>query len=349
MSQHRVLRGDALSILRRLPSGIADCCVTSPPYWGLRDYGVSGQLGLESTPAEYVDRLVSVFREVRRVLKPGRTLWLVLGDTYFTAGGRCENPGGDAHDGHPRGLPPNRASSVAGLKPKDLAGIPWRVALTLQQDGWWLRNAVTWAKPNGLPTSVKDRFSCRHEYVFLFANAERYHFDLDAVREPFAASTFRRALQSGVLHQAGGPKQRDLDAARPEWRRGQRSSREIVKSVARRLKTAEGDTGGGARLPPEPGERGAFHPLGKNPGDVWSIPTAPSRLPHFASFPPALVRKPILAGCPQGGLVLDPFCGVGTTLLVAKELGRRSLGIDLHPKYVAIARKRLAEGGRRAA
>ena len=327
--------------------------MTSPPYWGLRDYGIAGQLGLEPTPAEYVSQLVAVFREVRRVLKPGRTLWLVLGDTYYTAGGRCSSPGGDSHDGHPRGLPPNRAPSVEGLKPKDLAGIPWRVALALQEDGWWLRNCVTWNKPNGLPTSVKDRFSCRHEYVFLLANAERYHFDLDAIREPLAASTILRATQPRVLSQSGGPKQRSLSTQLPVDRReSRRPQREIIKGIARdlaRAKTARGDTGAGSRLPPEPGEPGAFHPLGKNPGDVWSIPTVPSRLPHFASFPPALVRRPILAGCPPGGLVLDPFCGVGTTLLEAQRLGRQSLGIDLHPKYVTIARRRLAEGGWRAA
>ena len=349
----RVLRGDALSVLRSLPAGIADCCVTSPPYWGLRDYGVPGQLGLEPTPDKYVANLVAAFREVRRVLRPGSTLWLVLGDTYYTAGGRCESPGGDAHEGHPRGLPPNRAPAVLGLKPKDLVGIPWRVAFALQADGWWLRNAITWSKPNGFPTSIKDRFACRHEYVFLLANAARYSFDLDAIREPLAASSIRRLEQARAQEQTGGPKQVQFaEALPPERQRNPpRNARLVVRDMARRYaraKTAGGDTGWGARLPPEPGEPGAFHPLGKNPGDVWSIATVPSRLPHFASFPPALVRKPILAGSRPGGMVLDPFCGVGTTLIEARRLGRRALGIDLHPEYVAIARRRLREASRAA-
>ena len=410
-----VLRGDALATLRALPAGIADCCVTSPPYWGLRRYGTKpqvwdsewkcehawaaprvvtkggigqnrglrnppdsavrrardveaqrldqgrvcrrcgawrGELGLEPTPERYVSHLVQVFREVRRVLKPGSTLWLVLGDTYYAAGGACESPGGGVHEGHPRGHPPSRLPNAAGLKPKDLVGIPWRVAFALQADGWWLRSACVWAKTNGLPSSVRDRFACKHEHVFLLANAARYHFDLDAIREPFAPGTYRRVEQENVLRQPGGPKQREFWRAVPAGRRQERSPREIVKSVARslaRAKTAAGDGGPGARLPPEPGEPRAFHPLGKNPGDVWVLPTAPSRLPHFATFPPALVRRCILAGCPPGGLVLDPFVGVGTTLLVAQQLGRSGLGIDLHPRYVAIARKRLAEGGRRAA
>lgn len=335
-----VLRGDALAVLKTLAAEFADCCVTSPPYLGLRDYGVPGQYGLERTVEEYVAKLVAVFREVRRVLNPGSTLWLVLGDTYYSAAGPCRNPGGDAHEGNPRGLPPQRARSASLLKPKNLMGVPWRVAFALQADGWWLRNAIVWAKPNGLPTSVRDRFAAKHEYVFLLANGPRYRFDLDAVREPFAEATLRRVAQPNLMSQQGSPKQQRLAAALPAHRRGQRSPREIVKSL--RAKTALGDTGRGARLPPEPGERGALHPHGKNPGDVWSIPTVPTRLPHFATFPPALARRCILAGAPPGGRVLDPFAGVGTTLLAAKEIGRSAIGIDLQPRYVRIARARLA-------
>lgn len=311
----RVMTGDALATLQTLPDHIADVCVTSPPYWSLRDYGVAGQLGLEPTPDKYVHALVSVFREVRRVLKPGRTLWLVLGDTYYSGAGRCWTPGGKAEAHHPRGLPPNRRPHVPGLKPKDLVGIPWRVALALQADGWWLRNAVVWHKTNAPPSSITDRLSCRYEMVFLLANAERYQFNLDAVREPYTTSTLRRMA--------------------------------TANRAVRRLTASRADAGRlGVRLPPQPELRPFLHGSGKNPGDVWSISHPSSRADHHAIFPEDLARRAILAGSAEDDLVLDPFCGTGTSLVVAKTLGRRCIGIDLHPRFVKLARRRLSEVSR---
>ena len=417
-----VIEGDCLDRLRGLPAGYFQTCVTSPPYWGLRDYGVAGQIGLESTPEEYVERLVAVFREVRRVLRADGTLWLNLGDCYATGAGKVRNhPGGGKQGERWKGpaTQPNRMP-LPRLKPKDLVGIPWRVALTLQADGWYLRNATIWAKPNGLPTSVRDRLACKHEYVFLLAKSRHYFFDLDAIREPFAPSTIRRARQRNVFTQPGGRKQQELAAAIPPAKRSSiRSHREIIRSVAKQLarhKTLHDDTGSSGRLPPEPGEPNAFHPLGRNPGDVWTIPTQPFKKAHFAVFPPKLVEPCIKAGtsrkgaCPKCGspwervverefhpqadvskergfrdaagqkpmdvsngwqgfprgtteattkgwrpscscdagdsvpqTVLDPFCGAGTTGLVALRHGRRFIGIELNPEYVRLAHERIHE------
>lgn len=306
-----IIEGDALTVLRELPDAVVDTCITSPPYWSLRDYGVDGQLGLEPTPEEYVQNLVLVFREVRRILKPGRTLWLVLGDTYFSGAGFCNSPGGRAGRHHLRGLPSNRRPHVPGLKQKDLVGIPWRVALALQADGWWLRNAIVWQKPNSMPLSIKDRLACTHETVFLLANAARYQFDLDAIREPYQPSTLRRMV--------------------------------FAKKVAPTTPTLQDRGRLGVRRPPPPSQRTRLHPLGKNPGDVWSIAHTSSRSGHHAVFPEDLARRAILAGSRKGDLILDPFCGTGTTLLVAKQLGRRHLGIELHPAFARLARRRLRD------
>jgi len=292
-----VLQGDARQVLQRLPDGTVDVCVTSPPYWSLRDYHLPSQIGLEPTPDEYVEQLVKVFREVRRVLKPGRTLWLNLGDTYYSGKGRCDEPGGNARSHHPRGLPPNRRPGIPGLKPKDLVGIPWRVALALQKDGWVLRNAVIWHKSNAMPTSIQDRLANRYEFVFVLANSPQYKFNLDAIREHYSPSTLERV--SCALRRETEPRQ-------------ERRSRALEPH----------------RLP-EPGCATVLHALGKNPGDVWSIAHASSRSDHHATFPAALAERAIKAGSDEGDLVLDPFCGSGTTLKVAEQLGRRSVGIDL--------------------
>jgi len=257
----RVVTGDALTILARMPSAIADVCITSPPYWSLRDYGMPGQLGLEPTPETYVQRLVLVCREIKRVLKPGRTLWLVLGDTYYSGAGPCQRAGGRAAPHHPRGLPPHRRPHMPGLKPKDLVGIPWRVALALQADGWWLRNAIVWHKTNATPSSITDRLSCRYETVFLLANAARYQFDVDAIREPYQLSTVQR-MRSALK---GFP---PTASRRDEGRLG-------------------------VRLPPQPEQRPKLHPLGKNPGDVWSIGQAlGSGYPCQSSVPHSTVWDP---------------------------------------------------------
>jgi site-specific DNA-methyltransferase (cytosine-N4-specific) len=284
--------GDALATLQHLPDESVNCVVTSPPYYGLRDYGEPGQYGLEPTPAEYVETLLMVFAEMWRVIATDGTLWLNLGDSYASG-----SSGSRSHPGYLTGRP-NAVTTPQGFgakpgRPKDLLGIPWRVAFALQNDGWILRNAIIWDKPNAMPESVKDRCSTTYETVFLFARSHWYFFDLDAIREPLAYPP----------NVAGGH-------------------------------NAYGATGG----------HGEFA-KGRNPGDVWTMPTQPFPEAHFAVMPPALAERCIVAGCPTGGTVLDPFCGSGTTGMVALKHGRRFVGIDLSARYLDLAlRTRLRQG-----
>jgi len=328
MREFRILEGDVLARLREIESGSVRCCVTSPPYWGLRDYGVDGQLGLERTPEEYVAALVAVFREVRRVLRDDGTLWLNLGDSYAGSLGAQSRGGppsdsstlrGNGHVGggpkikslsatqiaaHPKGQ--THTGSLArtpGLKPKDLVGIPWRVAFALQADGWWLRSDIIWAKPNPMPESVRDRPTKAHEYLFLLAKAERYFYDAESTKEP--------ATDRGRINGRDG---RDEPcAARPPG------------SSPRTL----------ARLD--------YRELGRNRRSVWTIATQPFSGAHFAVMPEALVDPCILAGSAQGDLVLDPFAGSGTVGVVALRHGRRFVGIELNPTYASMARDRIRD------
>jgi site-specific DNA-methyltransferase (adenine-specific) len=290
----KVVCGDAIESLGGLPAEFVQCCVTSPPYYGLRDYGVSGQIGLEPTPDEYVARLVAVFREVRRVLRPDGTLWLNLGDSYAgsaNSGGRNRNDGG----------PPVRVAGLPALagKPKDLLGIPWMVAFALRADGWYLRQDIIWAKPNPMPESARDRCTKAHEYVFLLSKSPRYHYDAEAVRRPLSQvgrEQLRKFQQSGV-------------------REGVRAKACIPGQTVHK-----GGVSGVGR-----GSRGAaMNPNGANLRSVWTITPKPYRGAHFAVMPPELVRRCVLAGCPVGGVVLDPFLGSGTVAAVALENGRRS-------------------------
>jgi DNA modification methylase len=336
--------GDALSVLRTLPDGSVQCVVTSPTYFNLRDYDVAGQLGLEARPdclgwatgapcgECYVCRMLGVFREVRRVLRRDGTLFLNMGDSYATHGG--DRVGHLGRSGLQGGLATHEAGAMArrisgaGLKAKDLIGMPWRLALAMQADGWWLRSDVVWHKPNPMPSSVKDRPTVSHEYVFLLTKSGRYHYDHEAVK---------------VL--TAGP----ADAPRNRWDTkthlipGQKPQ----KRKSRHKVPGGWDTG--------PGAHGAFHREGRGDPEyretpdastrsmrsVWTIPTCPFPEAHFATFPPALARTCILAGCPVGGTVLDPFCGSGTTGLVARQLGREFVGIELNPKYIRMAVDRI--------
>ena len=390
----RIMHGDCMDVLPTLPAGSVNCCVTSPPYWGLRDYGIPGLIwakpadgahgdaegaektcghdwgdvvkrnrggpqgktgqrstrdtsaqdavasvptgafcrrcgawrgvfGMEPTPELYVAHAVAVFREVRRVLRDDGSLWINLGDSYATGAGAVgECPGGGEQGkwwkGERSGYPgkhgyrvgpmtqPNRMP-IAGLKPKDLCGIPWRVALALQEDGWFLRCDIIWHKPNPMPESVTDRPTKAHEYVFLLAKAERYYYDADAIAEP---AIYGEPLRCGKM-------------------------RESVNRL--------GFSGKTNALP----GREAFRAITevRNKRSVWTIPTRPFSGAHFAVFPPDLVRPCILAGCPMGGTVLDPFGGSGTVGLVAEEEGRNSILCELNPAYVAMARRRTAQGG----
>lgn len=379
MSHHRVVFGDALDVLRGLPAETVDCVFTSPPYWGLRDYQADGQIGLEPTPEEYVARLVAVFAEVRRVLRPWGTVALNLGDSYASSPGNASGrfrPGAGRADGqvdergqrNRNGTPPTH-----GLKPKDLVGIPWRVAFALQADGWWLRNDVIWVKSNAMPESVRDRFASRYEHVFLLAKRRRYWFDLDAVRVPMSEHS-EVAYPNGPGGQA--------------WRKG-----------------VPGQT-------PQSGLGNLVcHPLGRNPGDVVTTSTQPTPYAHFATFPVALVLRFLPAMCPprvcsdcgepwehrvehvdirdhplrmnrnvaaqqfsandneyhdggtlgkvatvrdlgyfpacacrpdyHPGTVLDPFLGSGTVTEAARRLGLNSIGIELNRDYEAVIRQRL--------
>jgi len=307
----RIIQGDCLDVLKTLADQSVHCCVTSPPYWGLRDYGVEGQLGLESTPAEYVEKMVAVFREVRRVLRDDGTLWLNLGDSYANTGGASSAWSTATEQAKKRvGNADLPKKELGGLKPKDLVGIPWRVAFALQADGWYLRQDIIWAKPNPMPESVRDRCTKAHEYIFLLSKSDRYHFDADAIAEP--------AVKAGlVLHGEGtGAKDRE----------------NVTDTNDRRTRI-----GLSQKTEPQPETR--------NKRSVWTVATQTFKEAHFATFPPALIEPCILAGCPVGGTVLDPFGGAGTTGLVADRLQRSAILIELNPEYAAMAEKRIHADG----
>jgi DNA modification methylase len=302
-----IICGDALSELKKLPDEFVDCCITSPPYWGLRDYGVPCQLGLEKTPEEYVAKMVEVFREVRRVLKKEGVVFLNLGDSYAGSG-----KGGQSDEKRSENWQPeyaNKGNVPGGLKQKDLVGIPWRVAFALQADGWYLRQDIIWHKPNPMPESVTDRCTKSHEYIFLLAKSQKYYFDNEAIKE------------RGVMESAGSS-QRDTRETH-----GTGGGNTDINKAKERMKKELAKNGYVMR----------------NRRSVWTITTKPFKEAHFATFPEDLIVPMVLAGCPKKGLVLDPFMGAGTTALVAKKLRRNYLGIELNPAYIKIANKRLAQ------
>jgi len=310
---NKILLGNAPDVLMELPDKSIHCCVTSPPYWGLRDYGVEGQLGLEKTPEEYVQKMVDLFREVRRVLRDDGTLWLNLGDTYAAGGlgpgsGKQTTNYGSCNGSH---IEKTRLAPM-GLKPKDLVGIPWRVAFALQSDGWYLRSDIIWHKPNPMPESVTDRPTKSHEYIFLMSKSERYYYDAESIMEK--SNYVWNSAKSTLA--ANGIKNVQLNKT------GQR-------------RTAGADT---------------FHRdedrTGRNKRTVWSVATQSFSEAHFATFPPNLIKPCILAGCPEGGIVLDPFMGAGTTAVVCANLGRNYIGIELNPEYVHIANERIKQATR---
>jgi DNA modification methylase len=358
-----IVGGDAMAVLRQWPDEFVQCIVTSPPYWGLRDYGtakweggdaecdhrppddagqttkptagqrehagrfsgpncrkcgairIDAQLGLEKSPEEYVAKIVEVSREWRRVLRPDGTLWLNMGDSYVgswgNSGSRPEIDGKTQDQREksteylPRGgwddrrdVPPNQ--KVSGLKPKDLCGIPWRVALALQADGWWLRSDIIWSKPNPMPESVRDRPTKSHEYVFLMSKSEKYYYDADAIKEPATDCKPRPAKSDRWIDQRGhDTKSGFIDGTEAYFERNKR--------------------------------------------DVWTVATSPFPEAHFATFPPDLIKPMVLAGSRPGDIVLDPFMGSGTVALVAKELNRKYLGIELNPEYIRMAERRLRQ------
>lgn len=302
---YEIYQGDCLEVLRTLPDESIHCCVTSPPYWGLRDYGCDGQIGLEKTPEEYVSKMVEVFREVKRVLRDDGTLWLNLGDSYNGSGGA----GGDySKGGLKEGQPKYPGRKVATLKPKDLVGIPWMVAFALRADGWYLRQDIIWHKPNPMPESVKDRCTKAHEYIFLLTKSAQYYYDNEAIKEKAVSGTDVGILRSKKQATCNHPS--------------------ILK---RQKEDIDSRTAGDGN---------------RNKRSVWTITTKPFKEAHFAVFPPELPEICIKAGCPEGGTVLDPFAGAGTTLYVAEQLGRNSIGIELNPDYCDIIRRRMNNLGR---
>jgi DNA modification methylase len=300
-----IRHGDCREILRTLPDESVHCVVTSPPYFGLRDYGTAGQLGQEETPGAFVAEMVAVFREVRRVLRKDGTLWLNLGDSYANlnraSGGKSEMLTQTRQNTREvQGfIKANAATIPPGLKPKDLIGIPWRVAFALQADGWWLRQDIIWHKPNPMPESVRDRCTKAHEYLFLLTKSERYWYDAAAIKE-----------ENSPTSQMGG---RFGDLKKTDW----------VGNGHSGLKIADNTWDG------------------RNRRSVWTITTQPFPEAHFATFPPELPELCIKAGCPVGGTVLDPFAGAGTTGLVADRLGRDAILIELNPDYSGMAHQRI--------
>ena len=302
---NRIIVGDCIESMNEMESGSVNCCVTSPPYYGLRDYGVDGQIGLEGTPDEYIAKMVDVFREVRRVLRDDGTLWLNLGDSYASSTKGTGGPTPKQKSNHGSFYDSRRFSH--DVKNKDLLGIPWRVAFALRADGWYLRQDIIWRKPNPMPESVTDRCTKAHEYMFLLSKSAKYYFDHEAISEP--------AKTAGDIGGFTG-----------------------YQSTAANVKPS------GNQIP----ERGKSYvrPDTRNKRSVWTVTTKPYKGAHFATFPPDLIEPCILAGCPVGGVVLDPFGGSGTTGMVAWKHGRDYILIELNPKYAELAGDRVGLSGR---
>lgn len=308
---NKIYNMDCLEGLKLLDDNSIDCCVTSPPYWGLRDYGVEKQLGLEDTPEEYVENMVKVFREVKRVLKEDGTLWLNLGDSYAGGGNNRGNnspmSNKQASNKGATGQCSSHAKNIRkieGIKRKELIGIPWMVAFALRADGWYLRQDIIWHKPNPMPESVKDRCTKAHEYIFLLAKSAQYYYDNKAIRE-----TAKNANKTISLGEKSFSK-RQAKGVGVEPSGNGKSDNYTVKEY-------------------------------RNKRSVWTVATKPFKGAHFAVFPPALIEPCILAGCREGGIVLDPFMGSGTTGLVAKQQNKNYIGFEMNSDYCDIANKRI--------
>lgn len=313
MKKDVIINRDCLAALRELPDNCINCCVTSPPYYALRDYGVEGQIGREETPSLYISRLTEIFREVHRVLTPDGTFWLNIADTYCGK----SNQGESLDPKYPNSRTGQTVAlnhTVEGCKSKDMVGIPWMLAFALRDDGWYLRSDVIWYKANPMPESVKDRPSRCYEHIFLLTKSKRYYYNAEAIAEPVKDCTVRR-LKGGR-----GEHTKHTSAPIP----GQLTIQGINQPRSAGTYTD------------------ADISLTRNKRDVWEINTVPFKGGHFAAFPPKLAETCILAGCPDGGVVLDPFFGSGTTGYAAKHLGRYYIGIELNPAYCDIAKQRIS-------
>jgi DNA modification methylase len=376
----QILLGDCRDVLRTLPADSVHCVVCSPPYWGLRSYIAEGdplksfEIGLEPTYGEYIDKIVAVFREVRRVLRPDGTLWLNLGDSYATGTAGARKPTATGKHGYWENPAILIDGAAEGLKPKDLVGIPWRVAFALQADGWWLRQDIIWLKPNPMPESVTDRCTKAHEYLFLLSKSERYYYDQDAILEACSPNTHAR-LSQDVQAQIGSDRVpgktngnmkavlRKQDSTNASFVPGASEHKGLHRAGTSRSgrESWKGSSFDGPRdlaVRPDTGRKRApagsgiknndsfaaatcMPVLKRNKRSVWSVVTQPFSEAHFATFPPALIEPCILAGCPEGGTCLDPFGGAGTTGLVADRLKRNAILIELNEAYALMAKRRI--------
>ena len=326
IEKNTIINGNSLEVLKSLPDNSIDCCVTSPPYYALRDYGCDGQIGLEETPEKYIESLCDVFSEVRRVLTPEGTLWLNIGDSYN--GNKVGNTEvvknkkvSESNDFHKK--------LWGGAKPKDLIGIPWMLAFALRSQGWYLRQDIIWHKPNPMPESVTDRCTKSHEYIFLMSKSQKYYFDYEAIQEPCA--------DQSRTNYACGNRTNGINKDRNDNDFGERS-----KNWKPRTKNCQydGQKPNSFHLSRENGEPDKEYYV-RNKRDVWSVNVKPCSEAHFATYPFELIKPCILAGCPENGIALDPLMGSGTTAIVARSLNRNYLGVELNPEYIKIAHKRL--------
>ena len=331
IEKNTIINGNSLEVLKSLPDNSIDCCVTSPPYYALRDYGCDGQIGLEETPEKYIESLCDVFSEVRRVLTPEGTLWLNIGDSYN--GNKVGNTEvvknkkvSESNDFHKK--------LWSGAKPKDLIGIPWMLAFALRSQGWYLRQDIIWHKPNPMPESVTDRCTKSHEYIFLLSKSQRYYFDYEAIQEEATGYDGRKDTMMK------GSKKYDTQIMPNQ------SVQSMAKNGHERWKFKskncqyDGQRPNSMHLAREAGMSDEVYPV-RNKRDVWQVNTKPCKEAHFATYPFELIKPCILAGCPENGIVLDPFMGSGTTAIVARSLNRNYLGVELNPEYIKIAHKRL--------
>ena len=299
---NKIITGNAFDALKELPDCIADCCITSPPYFGLRNYGVNGQLGLENSVEAYINRLTDIFREVRRVLKSDGTLWLNIGDSYATSNYEYSNC--------------NR---------KDLIGVPWLLAFALRNDGWYLRQDIIWEKPNAMPESVKDRCTKSHEYIFLSSKKSKYYFDYEAIKE--LAVGFNNIMPAGSKGTLKPNSRLRKGNSRTFRGGGAYTKGQSFNNSAEITRESHGNNENMTGL--------------RNKRSVWAVATQGYKEAHFATFPEKLIEPCVLAGSKEGGIVLDPFLGSGTTAVVAKKHNRGFIGIELNPKYAEMAKRRL--------
>jgi DNA modification methylase len=355
----QILLGDVFARLEELPDNSVDCIITSPPYWGLRDYGVEGQLGMEPTLGEHIEMMVRVFRELRRVLKPEGVVFLNYGDCYATTPNGRAAADVKALKSDDRAFQDKPFSTIQGsLKRKDLCMVPNRLAIALQDDGWWVRSEIIWAKPNPMPDSAgRYRPSTAHEKIFMLTKSANSYYDAEAVRMPSAASSIDRLSQDiesqGGSNRANGGRKSNgpmkafrgrstygrhtLGDAIPAKKRGARLEHAGFRDKWDNMTKSEQEANGRLLRNYEPD----LSPI--VPPEVWNIATAPFKEAHFATFPPALVAPCIMAGCPEGGLILDPFGGAGTTGLVADRMRRDAILIELNEEYAELAQRRINE------